>query len=204
MSRPGEEDRGTGGGTAAHPFSPPPDCLESKPPASSAPAPFLGGCKYGTSLHHEDASDTVLPTEVRLRPRTQCKKQGRFYLLAEPFRCPTIGEPLTEKRIGFPDFLDEFAPFGRWDAAGLVFRNVDRLHGLAGCLGRLGGALGTRPRGNWANCCWMIQEGLFALIGFPCSRNIFAFRLTPLLPRLGTVTVSRKMARNCAFTRRSL
>jgi len=56
---------------------------------------FWGGCKYGTSLHHEDASDTVSPTEVRQRPRTQCKKQGRFYLLAEPFRCPTIGEPLT-------------------------------------------------------------------------------------------------------------
>ena len=24
------------------------------------------------------------------------KKQGRFYLLAEPFRCPTNGEPLID------------------------------------------------------------------------------------------------------------
>ena len=61
---------------------------------------FWGGCKYGTSLHHEDASDTVSPTEVRQRPRTQCKKQGRFYLLAEPFRCPTIGEPLKSAPKG--------------------------------------------------------------------------------------------------------
>ena len=60
------------------------------------PRPLIfGGYKYRTALRHEDASDTVSPTEVRQRPRTQCKKQGRFYLLAEPFRCPTIGEPLN-------------------------------------------------------------------------------------------------------------
>jgi len=57
---------------------------------------FLGECKCGTTLRYMDTSDTVSPTEVRQRPRTQCRKQGRFYLLAEPFHCPTIGEPLTQ------------------------------------------------------------------------------------------------------------
>ena len=42
---------------------------------------LLGGCKYRTKLRSETTSDTVTPTEVQQRPRTQCRKQGRFYLL---------------------------------------------------------------------------------------------------------------------------
>jgi hypothetical protein len=38
----------------------------------------------------------------------------------------------TQERIGFPHFLDEFAPFGRWDAPWSILRNVDHLDALAG------------------------------------------------------------------------
>ncbi len=36
----------------------------------------------------------------------------------------------TQERVGFPDFLDEFTPFRRRDAARVVVGYIDDLHGL--------------------------------------------------------------------------
>ncbi len=46
----------------------------------------------------------------------------------------------ASERVRFPDLLDELAPLGRRDAAGLVFGDVEDLDSLARGLGLLGGA----------------------------------------------------------------
>jgi len=47
----------------------------------------------------------------------------------------------AQERIGFPDLLNEPAPLGRGDTAGLVFGDVDDLNGLTRGRSLLGGTL---------------------------------------------------------------
>ena len=47
----------------------------------------------------------------------------------------------AEKWVRFPHLLDELAPLGRGDAAGLMLRHIDDLDGLARGFGLFGGAL---------------------------------------------------------------
>lgn len=63
------------------------------PPTSSASAPFSWGYKY--ELHCVTRTHRIQSHQRKCgNGPAHSEKAGRFYLLAEPFRCPTIGEPL--------------------------------------------------------------------------------------------------------------
>jgi len=82
-----------------------------------------------------------------LRPQAEVAEDALDHLPVVDERHDThlVGALRTEQRIGFPDLLDELAPFGRRDAARFVFGNVNDLHGLAGDRSLLHGTLVPLP-----------------------------------------------------------
>ena len=57
--------------------------------------PFLGGMQMRNYIALRGHLGYSLTNGSAATAPHTVQKQGRFYLLAEPFRCPTIGEPLN-------------------------------------------------------------------------------------------------------------
>ncbi len=115
---------------------------------ATGPGPVVGPfCCRGADQGHTGPVAKAQPFAHALFPETEVPQDALDHLRVVDERNDThrVSTSRTHQGIRLPNPLDEFAPLGRGDTAGLMLRHIDDLHGLADGQRLLGGPFLTLP-----------------------------------------------------------